>query len=340
MFLSEDERSSCLRRLRKLIEAVSSSESRDYFMEMISQLITLVESNQDLATADRGDNYFHLTFGSIKQKLLIEIDIEALKDIHFEIASFLRNLSYGGYHNFNEHSIVRFYLDQKFTQIEYKKIDSIRFDVPLKFVLAPHEDGLKKIIEIHSKVEGWETGLKIWEDRVEDSERRYEGVLGNNNYLGLASAFMALLNEKNKELRRTFSALIIVGLIAVLIPFLYVANGNSKNITSLISGAQEIDTIAIFVFSIALEILILYYFRIIYSQWTLLKHQLLQLNLRHQMCAFASDYARSSQDMDKSTLTKFENLVFSELSSENSVPPSIYDAVDAISKVIGSIRKG
>lgn len=58
------------------------------------------------------------------------------------------------------------------------------------------------------------------------------------------------------------------------------------------------------------------------------------------MCAFASDYARNSQEMDKSTLAKFENLVFSELSSDTSVPPSIYDAADAISKVIGSMRKG
>ncbi|MBK4987586.1 hypothetical protein IAE39_000140 [Pseudomonas sp. S37] len=165
-------------------------------------------------------------------------------------------------------------------------------------------------------------------------------MLGKNNYLGLAKAFTTLLEAKNKELEKTFLALVSVGCLAAFIPFVYLIMGNSDKLTTLVSGVYKVDAIASLVFSIALEVLILYYFRIIYSQWALVKHQLLQLNLRHQMCAFASDYARNSQEMDKSTLAKFENLVFSELSSDTSVPPSIYDAADAISKVIGSMRKG
>lgn len=340
MFLSPDERSTCLVKLRKLHEDLASSQSREYFQTMISQIITLIESDQELRTINRSDNYFSAAFESIKQKLLQEMNADVLRELHFEMAYFLRNLSYGGFHNFNEHSIVRFYLDQQFTEIEYKKIDDMRFNVPLKFVLAPYENELKKVRDIHVKVEGWEGELNEWAEKVSNSEKRYEGVLGKNNYLGLASAFRALLEDKNKELERAYRALLVVGFLATVIPIIYLLIGNSTKIADILSGNHEVGVIATLLFSVALEVLILYYFRIIYSQWSLVKHQLLQLNLRHQMCAFASDYARNAHDMDKSTLAKFENLVFSELSSDTAVPPSIYDAADAISKVIGSIRKG
>ncbi|MBK4987587.1 hypothetical protein IAE39_000139 [Pseudomonas sp. S37] len=123
MFLTQDERSSCLIRLRKLNETFVSSVSSEYLRAMVSEIITLVESDLELMSFDRGDDYFNSAFDSIKQRLLRELNEGSLKELHFEIASFLRNLSYGGFHNFNEHSIVRFYLDQKYPQIEYKKID-------------------------------------------------------------------------------------------------------------------------------------------------------------------------------------------------------------------------
>ena len=123
MFLTQDERSSCLIRLRKLNETFVSSVSSEYLRAMVSEIITLVESDLELMPFDRGDDYLNSAFDSIKQRLLRELNEGSLKELHFEIASFLRNLSYGGFHNFNEHSIVRFYLDQKYPQIEYKKID-------------------------------------------------------------------------------------------------------------------------------------------------------------------------------------------------------------------------
>ena len=57
------------------------------------------------------------------------------------------------------------------------------------------------------------------------------------------------------------------------------------------------------------------------------------------MTAFASNTADNPQEVDKSTLAKFEKLVFNELSSNTSVPPSIYSAADTISKVIGRMGK-
>uniref|UniRef100_UPI001962E4D6 hypothetical protein n=2 Tax=Pseudomonas putida TaxID=303 RepID=UPI001962E4D6 len=128
---------------------------------------------------------------------------------------------------------------------------------------------------------------------------------------------------------------------ALIIPLLYVMLGTNNFITDVLSEniLISLPTLSTFIFSIVFEALLLYYFRIIYSQWLIAKQHVLQLSLRHEICAFVNEYAQSAKDMDKNTLAKFENLVFSELSADLNAPPSVYDAVDSIAKVISSMKK-
>lgn len=57
------------------------------------------------------------------------------------------------------------------------------------------------------------------------------------------------------------------------------------------------------------------------------------------MCAFVHDYAAKSKDLERETLMKFENMIFSEVISDNAPPPSIYDAADSIAKLLGAWKK-
>ena len=339
MLFSKEQSELYVSKIQEYLAGVSAGEDTDYISVVANQSIIFVESKQELQMIDRGGDYFNKARDAIKQSLEGVITIESLENAHFEAAKLLRILSFGGFHDFNESSIVDFYLRPQHSRIKYKKIDKVRFDVPTDFIFDPYRDAIDKTLNHVKEIGAWEDKLVDWKERVEDSENRYKAVIGGNNYLGLANAFSLLLDQARKELGSVFLALVTVGMFALFVPGLYIIIGNSDKLTDFFSGSFGLTSISVFSFSLVFEALLLYYFRIIYAQWRLVKHQILQLSLRHQMCAFASEYASSSQDMDRSTLSKFENLVFSELSQDGNTPPSFYDAADAIAKVFSSIRK-
>ncbi|WP_124420153.1 hypothetical protein [Pseudomonas sp. R2-60-08W] len=331
-----------MEKIKNLAASIENHASFDYISKLAEQLIWFVDQNIELSRAADGTIFFGDHRTKIESILeLTPFKIGHLEDAHFCSAKFLRELSYGSSHNYNDSEIVLFYLFPEFRQIDYKKVDEIRFGIPVALILEPQ---IKEINSTHSmlkKVEAWEESLKQWDVRVKQSEDRYQGVIDATNYLGLGNAFDKMLQEKRRERDGLRSNLTKVGLITLVIPVIFLLSGTSNFIQSLFSDdvKTSVSSISTFVFSIALEALLLYYFRIIYGQWLIAKKHVLQLSLRHEMCAFVNEYAKSAKDMDRTTLSKFENLVFSELSADLNAPPSVYDAVDSIAKVISSLKK-
>ncbi|MBD8146595.1 hypothetical protein IFT37_00110 [Pseudomonas fluorescens] len=342
MLFDTDVRAGYKDKIENFLESVNGHASFDYIAALARQVIWFVDQSITLTRGVDGTDFFgRYRTGIAKSLEASPFSVNHLEEAHFLSAKFLRELSYGSKHDFDKSELVLFYLFPSFIETSYKKVDIIRLGVPLEFILEPEVKKINQAVAMLEKINSWEGSLEDWGVRVKKSEARYQGVIDATNFLGLGKAFEKLLQDKRCERDSLRKNLTIVGLVTLIIPFIYLIFDKSNFIQYLISDTLKfsISAISVFVFSIVFEALLLYYFRIIYGQWLVAKKHVLQLSLRHEMCAFVNEYAKSAKDMDRTTLTKFENLVFSELSSDLNAPPSVYDAVDSVAKVISSMRK-
>lgn len=94
---------------------------------------------------------------------------------------------------------------------------------------------------------------------------------------------------------------------------------------------------------LAVEIILLYLFRVVLGQFRSVKAQLLQIDLRISICQFVesyADYVSRLRTKDSSALAKFEALIFSGLVTEEAGIPSTFDGTEQIARLIRSIRGG
>ena len=67
------------------------------------------------------------------------------------------------------------------------------------------------------------------------------------------------------------------------------------------------------------------------------KRQVSQIDLRKALCQFIHnyvDYASTKKNKDNDSLSKFENLIFSEIVSDSGMLPSTFDGLDVIAKLV------
>lgn len=94
---------------------------------------------------------------------------------------------------------------------------------------------------------------------------------------------------------------------------------------------------------VAVEVILLYFFRVVLGQFRSVKAQLLQVDLRISLCQFIESYAEyvsGIRQKDSSALSKFEALIFSGLVTEESGIPSTFDGAEQIASIIRSLRGG
>lgn len=92
---------------------------------------------------------------------------------------------------------------------------------------------------------------------------------------------------------------------------------------------------------ITIEVLLIYFFRVVLVHFQSIKTQLLQLELRKSLCQFIESDSTFSADIkarDPSALEKFENLVFSGLISSEENLPSTFDGIEQLAKLFKGIK--
>jgi hypothetical protein len=92
---------------------------------------------------------------------------------------------------------------------------------------------------------------------------------------------------------------------------------------------------------VAIEVILIYFFRVVLAQFRSVKAQVLQLDLRIALCQFVQSYAEYSVKVkkdDPNVLAKFEAVVFSSLVSENERIPSTFDGTEQLANLIKSVR--
>lgn len=158
------------------------------------------------------------------------------------------------------------------------------------------------------------------------------------NFVGLVNGFEVLVTKKKTEKDWAFKALLALGGIMVI-----------PVCVQLWFVLTNIDTIdshrATLVYSLppllALELILLYFFRVVLANFRGLQTQLLQLDLRVALCQFIqsySEYSAKIKKIDSTALAHFEAIVFSAITSDGEKMPATFDGVEQLAKLVSSLR--
>ena len=92
---------------------------------------------------------------------------------------------------------------------------------------------------------------------------------------------------------------------------------------------------------ISMEVILIYFFRVILINHKSVKAQLMQLELRQALCQFIQSYAEYSskiKEQDSAALEKFENLIFSGILANSEKLPSTFDGIEQLGGFIKSMK--
>ncbi|UCX05009.1 hypothetical protein [Shewanella glacialimarina] len=158
------------------------------------------------------------------------------------------------------------------------------------------------------------------------------------NFVGLYKGFSDLAIKKTNESFWLFWSLIFMGIVIV-----------SPLIFEIIFAAREIyggqsfsaNHLIILIPLISVELILIYFFRIILANYRSVKAQIMQLELRQTLCQFIQSYAGYSVEIkkqDSGALEKFENIIFSGILSDPEKLPSTFDGLEQIGNLIKSVK--
>ena len=162
-------------------------------------------------------------------------------------------------------------------------------------------------------------------EKLRDNLREYEHGF---NFVGLHQGFSNLSKQKTKEASVLFYSLCGMGATIIL----------SLCINAFYFTTKDWITLIPF---ISMELMLIYFFRIILINHRSVKAQIIQIELRKTLCEFIQSYVKYSakiQEKDKASLEKFENLIFSGILSNPENIPSTFDGMEQISKLLKESR--
>lgn len=198
-----------------------------------------------------------------------------------------------------------------------------------------YEENIKKI-EQHSIV------LKETSDKIQKSaEEKLEKVeqLSNTlkdlkqgfNFVALSDGFSRMLNEKKSSKIWILLLLFLIAVIISAIPAYKFLSEGGINLTW--------QQIAI---SAGLELVLIYFFRVVLFHYRTVQTQIMQLDLRLSLCQFIQSYAEYAKEIktnDKDALDKFENLIFSSILSNDEKIPSTFDGLEQLNSLIKQFKQ-
>jgi hypothetical protein len=174
------------------------------------------------------------------------------------------------------------------------------------------------------------------------------------NFVGLDSAFQALERKKQlgyhlSQFVLTILAMIILGVLVLEAKIIWDAiQNNQLYINSIENGSRdvllhkiELADYAYLIFpTLAIEIILIYFFRVVLSNYNSIKAQILQIELRRSLCQFIqsyADYAKEINDKSAGTLERFEQIIFSGIVSD---PDKVttYDGIESLANMVKAIK--
>ena len=202
-------------------------------------------------------------------------------------------------------------------------------------VFLNYEENIKKI-EQHSIVlkETSDNIQKSADEKLEKVEQlsdTLKNLKQGFNFVALSDGFSRMLNEKKASKKWILRLLfIIAGIISVIPAYKFLSDGGI-NLTW--------QQIAI---SAGLELVLIYFFRVVLFHYRTVQTQIMQLDLRLSLCQFIQSYAEYAKEIktnDKDALDKFENLIFSSILSSDEKIPSTFDGLEQLNSLLKQFKQ-
>ncbi len=208
-----------------------------------------------------------------------------------------------------------------------------------------HSAEIKSFLDFQKKTETaremkdrWDAEIEEKSGKLTEFSEKLKNLATDYNFVGLHRGFESIYSEKQKELNSARNILISLGALA-LIPLLFQIAIFYLQHDFFTSRVKELIYIA--PAFVAVEILLIYFFRIALQNFTSIRLQILQLKLRMTLCQFIQSYADYSTDIkkkDSSALERFESIIFSQIAPDEGTLPSTFDGVDQIAKLVQTVK--
>ena len=216
-----------------------------------------------------------------------------------------------------------------------------------------YEENIKKIEQQSITLK--ETSDKIQKsvdeklERVEQLSDTLENIKQGFNFVALSDGFSRMLNEKKASKKWILSLLFLIAVIISVIPlfkiipvFKMIPACETIPICKIFSDGDTNLTWQQIAISAGLELVLIYFFRVVLFHYRTVQTQIMQLDLRLSLCQFIQSYAEYAKEIktnDKDALDKFENLIFSSILSSDEKIPSTFDGLEQLNSLIKQFKQ-
>ena len=204
--------------------------------------------------------------------------------------------------------------------------------------IGAFKDFEQKKVEAQELKERWDKEIESKESAVEALKEKLEKYKVGFNFVGLYQGFSDLAEKKTKEASSLFWSLFWMGVLILsplVLEIIFVLTGMFGD------KSLGIDHLLVLVPIISIEIILIYFFRVVLLNHRSVKAQIMQIELRQTLCQFIQSYADYSSEIKKvdgTALEKFERLIFSGVISDPEKLPSTFDGIEQIGNLIKSLK--
>ncbi len=204
--------------------------------------------------------------------------------------------------------------------------------------IGVYQDYLSKSEQAEKKEEEWKEFISNKQSKVDELHKVLEKHESAFNFVGLYAGFSKLGRIKLKELNFARYGMYILG---TLIPIPL-----AIELVYMLTTTTSVDNLAYLIKSIpviSLTLIFIYYFRVSLNNVNSIRAQLSQIELRKSLCRFIQSYAEYSKQIkteNNNPLSKFEDIIFSNIMTSNEKIPSTFDGLEQIATLIGSLKGG
>lgn len=167
--------------------------------------------------------------------------------------------------------------------------------------------------------------------KLHDALKSYKDAF---NFVGLHKGFDDIARSKRVTARISMALMTLLAGLMVA-PFVW-------KLWNILNGIPMPDTgVELVVALVGYDLLLLYFFRILFHGYKSVKGQLIQLDLRRAVCQFIQSYAEYAVKIkgdNPALLEKFEALVFSGIVTNEDNIPSTFDGLEQMIKLLDKVK--
>ncbi|MGJ7248900.1 hypothetical protein [Morganella morganii] len=187
-------------------------------------------------------------------------------------------------------------------------------------------------------IEQVENDISARMNRLKELKETIIKLTSEYNFAALKQGYANLARQKIREKNMAIFCMLIFGSMAIMAASIKLLNLLDFLPVKIVFPEKE-EKVIFYISIIGLTILFLYFFRISMINFNNIRTELNQISLRVNLCMFIESYIDFKKDQeDKELMNKFENIVFSNISSSNKNNISAFDDLDKLVKLIQAVN--